>query len=250
MDISTRNSGSLLTMRPSTAAVMTSGAVLGGITMAAAYGSASKSSQLFGPSIYRGPGVRRSIALTFDDGPSEGTLRLLDLLDRENVYATFFMCGLNVQRHPAIAGRVAAAGHQIGNHTFSHPRLLLKSRELIEAEFSQAQRIITAETGMMPMILRPPYGLRWAGMRSIQNRLSLLGVLWTVIGNDWRLPASKIARRVLRAASPGGIVCLHDARSIEPSPDISETIEAVRQIIPVLKDQGYKFEIVNDLLSN
>lgn len=237
-------------MRPYTAAFMTSGAVLGGITAAAAYGSASKSSQLFGPSIYRGPGTRKTIALTFDDGPSEGTLRLLDLLDKENVYATFFMCGLNVQRHPAIAGRVAAAGHQIGNHTYSHPKLLLKPRKFIEAEFLQAQRIITFETGMMPMILRPPYGLRWAGMRAVQHRLSLLGVLWTVIGNDWALPAAKIAARVLRYASPGGIICLHDGRSVDPSPDITETLEAVRLLIPVLKDQGYRFEIVNDLLSS
>lgn len=243
------DSDSLWKMRPYTAAVMTSGAVLGGITAAAAYGSASKSSQLFGPSIYRGPGKRRTVALTFDDGPSEGTLRLLDLLNRENVYATFFMCGMNVQRLPTIAGRVAAAGHQIGNHTFSHPRLLLKSRDFIEKEFHQAQRVITSETGMVPMILRPPYGLRWAGMRTIQTRLSLLGVLWTVIGNDWKLPASQIARKVLSSISPGGIICLHDGRTTQRLPDISETLEAVRQLIPILKDQGYQFEIVNDLLS-
>jgi peptidoglycan-N-acetylglucosamine deacetylase len=243
------NNASLITMRPYKAAVMTSGAVLGGITAAAAYGSASKSSQLFGPSIYRGPGRRRTVALTFDDGPSEGTLRLLELLHRENVFATFFLCGMNVRRLPSIAGQVAAAGHQIGNHTYSHPRLPLKPRGVIEQEFTQAQRIIMAETGMTPMILRPPYGLRWAGMRGIQNRLSLLGVLWTVIGNDWKLSGSAVAQRVLRRVSPGGIICLHDGRAVQPAPDIRETIEAVRLIIPILKDHGYGFEVVTDLIS-
>jgi peptidoglycan/xylan/chitin deacetylase (PgdA/CDA1 family) len=239
----------LLTMRLSTAAIVTSGAVLGGVSAAAAWGSASRTSQLFGPSIYRGPGRRRSIALTFDDGPSEGTEELLEYLDRERVWATFFMCGMNVRRLPRIAGQVAAAGHEIGNHTYSHPSLPFKSSEFIDREFTEAQRIIFQEIGISPMMLRPPYGLRWPGMCAVQQKLSLLAVLWTVIGNDWRLPADRIAARVLRCASPGGIVCLHDGRTIQPNPNISETIWAVERIVPILKDQGYTFEIVSDLLN-
>src|SRR5436309_207647 len=90
---------------------------------AAAYSVRGRSSQVFGRSVYRGPGRRRSIALTFDDGPSPGTLELIDYLGREGVRATFFQCGLNVLRHPEISRGVRSAGHEIGNHTYSHARL-------------------------------------------------------------------------------------------------------------------------------
>src|SRR5690242_17118892 len=95
-------------------------AVLGGAAVTAAHGIAGKSSQLFSPSVYRGPGTRRSIALTFDDGPSEGTLPLLEYLDKRRVKATFFECGMNVRRLPDVARQVVAAGHELGNHTWSH----------------------------------------------------------------------------------------------------------------------------------
>ncbi len=240
--------GSLMTMRPLKVAGLTAGAVVGSISAAAAYGSVCRSSQLFGPSVYRGPGRRKSIALTFDDGPSEGTQDLLDYLASENVTATFFQCGVNVRRLPHIAGRVAASGHQIGNHTYSHPKLPFKSRDFIDFEFSEAQRIISFETGIVPMLLRAPYGFRWVGMRQVQQKLALLDVMWTVIGYDWRWKADSIAQHVLDQASPGGIVCLHDGRGVERNPDISSTLNAVKQIVPALRDQGYAFEIVSDLM--
>jgi peptidoglycan-N-acetylglucosamine deacetylase len=235
-------------MRPMTVTSL-AGAVLGGVSAAAAYGSVSKSSQLFGPCVYRGPGRRRTIALTFDDGPSEGTLPLLEYFEKEGVWATFFQCGMNVRRLPHVAGQVAAAGHQLGNHTYSHPRLTFKSRDFIDWEFSEAQKIIQFETGIAPMLLRPPYGFRWVGMREVQYRLSLLGVMWTAIAYDWRWSADYVAQHVLAHAFPGGIICLHDGRGVNPNPDISTTLRAVKKIVPVLKDQGYSFEIVSDLIT-
>lgn len=230
------------------AAGLVAGAMIGGVSAAAAYGSVSKSSQLFGPSVYRGPGRRRSIALTFDDGPSEGTMPLLEYLEKERVWATFFQCGMNVERLPHIAGEVAAAGHQLGNHTYSHPKLPFKSRDFIDREFTKAQKIINAETGLAPMLLRAPYGFRWVGMEEVQRKLSLLGVMWTVMGYDWRWSADQIAKHVLAQASPGGIVCLHDGRGVRSKPDVRAMLAAVRKIVPALKDQGYSFEIVSDLL--
>ncbi|HEX4769501.1 MAG TPA: polysaccharide deacetylase family protein [Bryobacteraceae bacterium] len=228
---------------------MTSGAVLGGASAVAAFGCVSRSSQLFGPSVFHGCQNRRSIALTFDDGPSEQTLDLLEYLDCERITATFFVCGMNVQRLPRIAGEIAAAGHQIGNHSYSHPSLLLKSKRFIEREFTDAQRVIVGELGIVPMVLRPPYGIRWVGLREVQSKLSLLGVLWTVIGYDWRLPSDRIAGHVLDHAAPGGIICLHDGRGVNINPDISESIKAVKLIVPILKDQGYAFETVSDLIT-
>ncbi len=226
----------------------TAGAVLGGLSAAAAYGSVSKGSQMFGPSIYRGPGKRKSIALTFDDGPSESTPDLLDYLNKEGIAATFFQCGMNVKRLPHIAGQVAAAGHEIGNHSYSHPKLPFKSRAFIHREFTEAQRIIEGETGVTPMLMRAPYGFRWLGLREVQERLLLLGVMWTVIGFDWRWPAEKITDYVLRYSSPGGIICLHDGRGVSVCPEIGNTLAAVREIVPRLRDKGYRFETVSGLL--
>ena len=224
------------------------GVALGGVAATLAYGVRAPSSQLFGPSIFRGPGQRRSIALTFDDGPSEGTLRLVDYLESRGIHATFFQCGMNVRRHPAITRRVLSGGHQIGNHTWSHPHLYLKSHRFIEREFTDAQSTLEQETGMRPLLLRAPYGVRWIGMRPVQKRLGLLGVMWTVIGMDWKWPADRIADYVLGKSAPGGIICLHDGRDIQVNPDISEMLTAVRKIVPILQDRGYHFETISELL--
>jgi peptidoglycan/xylan/chitin deacetylase (PgdA/CDA1 family) len=228
---------------------VTAGALIGSVSAAAAYASVAKDSQLFGPTVYRGPGRRKSIAMTFDDGPSEGTAELLEYLDKESVPATFFLCGMNVNRLAPIAGWVAAAGHEIGNHTYSHPKLPFKSRAFIDREFSEAQKIIEFETGITPMLLRAPYGFRWLGMREVQRKLSLLSVMWTVIGHDWRWPADRVCGHVLEHSSPGGIICLHDGRGVEPNPDVRDTLAAVRKIVPRLKDEGYTFETVSGVLS-
>jgi peptidoglycan-N-acetylglucosamine deacetylase len=222
----------------------------------AAYSIAGRSSQVFGPSVYRGAGTRRSLSLTFDDGPSEGSLRLIDYLSQQDIKATFFECGLNVRRHPQISRAIRDAGHEIGNHTYSHPclcprltwNLNLRSPSFIDEEFSAAQEIISEAAGVTPTLLRAPYGLRWYGIGAVQRRLGLLGVMWTVIGHDWAWPANRIANLVLRKASPGGIICLHDGRGVQPRPDISEMMAALRRIVPVLKDQGYSFETVTRLL--
>lgn len=236
-------------MRSKTAAVVGSGIALGGAA-ALTHATASKTSQIFGPCVYRGVTTRRSVALTFDDGPSDHTAKLLEYLDKEDVRATFFQCGLNVRRRPAIAGMVAAAGHQLGNHSYSHPFLPLRTPAFIQREFSLAQEVILSETGVNPMVLRAPYGCRWYGLSQVQRKLSLLGVHWTVIGNDWMWPAKRIAKRILKGASPGGIICMHDARAVEPDCDISETLQAIQIVIPALKDQGYTFETVSELLGS
>jgi peptidoglycan/xylan/chitin deacetylase (PgdA/CDA1 family) len=223
---------------------------------AAAYGVRGRSSQVFGPSVYRGCGKRRSIALTFDDGPSPGTLELLDYFAKEGVKATFFQCGLNVRRHPDISRTVSEAGHEIGNHTYSHARLCpqlgwhiqVRSPQFILDEFALAQAIIQAEAKVEPKLLRAPYGLRWYGIGEAQRTLDLLGVMWTVIGHDWEWPSTRIFDRIRRRAAPGGIVCLHDGRDIQPNPDVSETSKAVKQLIPCLKNEGYTFETVSEIL--
>ncbi len=224
-------------------------ALIGGLAGTVTYGIIGKSARLFGPSVYRGPGLRRSIALTFDDGPSPTTPHLLDYLAAQKIRATFFQCGMNVERNPAIAQAVLAAGHEVGNHTYSHPHLYLKSRARIDREITQAQDIISRHLGTAPTLLRAPYGQRWFGIGTVQKRLGLLGVMWTVIGHDWHWPADQVAALVVRKASPGGIVCLHDGRGVHPNHDVGSMLDAVKRVVPALKDQGYSFESVTTLLT-
>src|SRR5216684_1241361 len=158
-----------------------------------AYAVRGRTSTLLAPSIYRGSRRRRSIALTFDDGPSEGTNTLLEILDQYRAPATFFACGMNVKRLPAVARAAVAAGHEIGNHTYSHPALYLRSRRFISCELAAAQSIIADTTGKAPTLFRAPFGARWFGLREAQRHLNLLGVMWTIMGRDWKLTADQIA---------------------------------------------------------
>ena len=207
-----------------------------------------RSAAVFAPSIYRGPRGSRTIALTFDDGPSESTPLLLEELRRHGVAATFFQCGTNVRRLPEIARQVAAAGHEIGNHSDTHPLLCFRSSAFIQGELCESQRSILAATGHSPKLFRAPYGVRWFGLGEAQRQQGLTGVMWTVIGRDWKLPAGEIAARILSRCGDGAIVCLHDGRETRTNPNISATIEAVRLIVPALLDRGYRFETVSGML--
>ena len=220
----------------------------GSACAAMAWAVRGRSSQVFGDSFWRGSRERRSIALTFDDGPSESTPRILEILDRHGVPATFFQCGANVERLPAIARAVAQAGHEIGNHTYSHPYFFLRSPAAIEAELRRTQQAIQMHAGATPAWFRAPFGARWFGVGAAQKRLGLRGVMWTVIGYDWSLAADAVVTRIAARVSNGAILCLHDGRELQGSPDIGATVDAVRRLVPLLLDQGYKFETVSRLL--
>jgi peptidoglycan-N-acetylglucosamine deacetylase len=225
---------------------------VGGVACAAAgvlaYGVRARSSTLFGPSVWRGDAGRRVIALTFDDGPSESTPELLELLARHGVRATFFQCGVHARRLPLVARAVAQAGHQIGNHSDTHRAFYFLPAGEIRAELARAQEAIHEATGARPLLFRAPFGARWFGLRAAQRSLGLLGVMWTAIGRDWKLPARGVVDRLASAASNGAILCLHDGRGVAPHPDIRATLEAVRRLIPVLQDQGYQFETVSEII--
>jgi peptidoglycan/xylan/chitin deacetylase (PgdA/CDA1 family) len=221
---------------------------MGGAAAVMAYAVRGPSSSLLAPSVSRGTDTRRAIALTFDDGPSESTEAILEVLENQSIKATFFQCGLNVVRLPEVARAAASQGHQIGNHTHSHRPLYFKSRPTIEAEFRDAQEAISSIVGTTPEIMRPPFGIRWFGFRAVQRELGLLGVMWTVIGLDWKLDSAGIAARLLRGASNGAIFCLHDGRELQVRPDLSQTLRALRETIPALQDRGFHFETVSQIL--
>ena len=223
-----------------------------GSTIAAAAGMSwavrGRSSSVFGPSVWRGDAGRKAIALTFDDGPTRGTAEILDILAGYGVSATFFQCGENVLRAPELSQAASDSGHEVGNHSHTHPNFAFARQSFIEDEFLKAQAAIANANAGTPVLMRAPYGVRWFGFGEMQHRLGLLGVMWSVIGRDWKLPAQAIASRVLSRVSDGGIICLHDGRGTRKDPDISSTIEAVRHIVPALLARGYHFETVSQLL--
>ena len=213
-----------------------------------AYAVRGKSSTLLAPSVYKGPNTRTALALTFDDGPSESTPELLDILAQYAVPATFFECGFNVRRLPDVSRAVLAAGHEIGNHTENHAALYLKTPRFIYGELAAAQDSIAEVTGMRPRYFRPPYGARWFGLRAAQKRLNLEGVLWTCLAQDWRLPTERIVSRVVSNFSSGSILCLHDGRLTQPRPNVRPMLEAVRQILPEALERGFEFVTISELL--
>jgi peptidoglycan/xylan/chitin deacetylase (PgdA/CDA1 family) len=226
------------------AAVLTGAAAAAGM----AWAVRGRSSTVFGPSVWRGLPGRKAIALTFDDGPSPATLPILDILASYGVSATFFQCGENVLRAPELSRAVCAGPHELGNHSHTHPNFALTRPPYIVGEFLRAQNIIAEATSITPVLLRPPFGVRWFGFREMQEGLNLMSVMWSVIGLDWKLDAARIAERVLSRAGDGAIVCLHDGRGTLKDPDVSTTIEAVRRIVPSLLEKGYHFETVSQLV--
>ena len=233
---------------------MAEGALVGGsIAILAAggglaYAVRGRSAAIFGPSVYHGDRGRASLALTFDDGPSESTPALLELLAKFGARATFFMCGSNVERLPEVARAVALAGHEIGNHSDTHPRLDFRSEEFMYRELAEAQRKIEAATGSAPKLFRAPYGVRWFGLGAAQKRLNLLGVMWTILGRDWRWTASKISAQLTGRARGGDIICLHDGRGVQRTPNINATLAAVEDAVPRLQKMNFRFETVSQIL--
>lgn len=226
--------------------------LLGGASLTGAglmaYGVRGRSAQFFGRSVWRGPGDRPGIALTFDDGPSESTPELLRVLEQHRARATFFQCGVHVRRLPQVAVEVYKAGHEIGNHGDTHTPFYFHSGRFMYEELMRAQEAIGEATGAQPALFRAPCGVRWPGLGGAQKRAGLLGVMWSVLGRDWALPAGGIVRRLLAKASNGAILCLHDGREVRLKPNIRETLEAVRRVVPELQARGFCFETVSELL--
>ena len=213
-----------------------------------AYGVRAPRSSLVTRSIWRGAPGRNSIALTFDDGPSEATPRVLEILRQYRVKATFFECGTNIRRLTEVAREVNAEGHEIGNHTDTHPFLHLRGEDFIRTEILAAQFAIEQAAGVRPTLFRAPYGVRWFGLAGVQNELGLTGVTWSVLGLDWKQTPGQVAARLLKLSGPGSIVCLHDGRELRPNPDISVTLEALRLILPQWLERGVQFETVSQIL--
>jgi peptidoglycan/xylan/chitin deacetylase (PgdA/CDA1 family) len=224
----------------------------GGLGVAAgvaAYAVNGRSSELLAPSVWLGPRNRIAYSLTFDDGPSESTPRLLDLLDSHNVKATFFLVGANVRRLPGIAREILRRGHEVGNHGDQHPYYCFRTPAFVYNDIVLGHRAIEDALGFSPWLFRPPFGLRWPGMREAQRSCGTVGVQWSVMARDWRLSANGIAQRLLDGLEPGAILCLHDGRELQVNPDIHNTITAVRAFLLHRASEDYEAVTVSALFA-
>jgi peptidoglycan/xylan/chitin deacetylase (PgdA/CDA1 family) len=214
---------------------------------ALAYGLGSPGATLLGPALVRGPegpGAPRRVMLTFDDGPSDPfTGQILDILRKTHVKATFFICGASAERYPDLVRRIQAEGHEIGNHTYSHPYLCLKTRACIAGEIDRTQDILEKITGRRPSLFRPPFGVKWFSLWGILKERSLTMVLWSVRGYDGQLDSRGITKLTLEQIHPGAIIVLHDGfEAKEPAlVDRSATVRALPAIIEGIKKAGYTF---------
>lgn len=184
---------------------------------------------------------QKCIALTFDDGPVADTGRLLRMLRRQHVTATFFVLGQQVRAHPELVARAARQGHEIGIHTWDHRKLTTLSLRRIRAEMTGTVREVKRATGVRPTLLRPPYGASDQRVLRTARRLGLTQVLWSLDTFDWRtLDVRTTVRAVRRGARPGRIILMHDIHQA--------SVDAVPRVIQVLRRQGYHLVTVSHLL--
>ncbi|MGB6479993.1 MAG: polysaccharide deacetylase family protein [Candidatus Sulfotelmatobacter sp.] len=225
-------------------------AVSAAAAVAASYQTMAPTAQWYGRTfIGLAPGSRQ-IALTYDDGPNDPhTLRLLEVLAKHNVHATFFLIGRYVQQQPQIARAIIQAGHVVGNHTFTHPLLIFRSEAGIRQELTQCRDALQHAIGEPSSLFRPPFGGRRPAVLRIARELGLEPVMWNVTGYDWNAPpAGKIDRRVSKQMRGGDVILLHDGGHKQLGADRPQTVIATDHLIARYKAEGYEFVTIPQMM--
>lgn len=184
------------------------------------------------------------VALTFDDGPTKNTDAILSLLDDFQVKATFFLIGKDIEEHPEEARKIAAAGHQIGNHTYSHKRMVLKSPAFIKHEIEKTDDLIAEIGYTKSIVVRPPYGKKLIGFPYYLNKQQRETITWNLEPDTFFTQADEKVRYVKENIQPGSIILMH------PMYDSTENeLQAIEEILQTLLDEGYTFVTIDELLT-
>ncbi|MFF3563795.1 polysaccharide deacetylase family protein [Streptomyces sp. NPDC002574] len=193
----------------------------------------------------------KCIALTFDAGPSANSPRLLDILKEKKVHATFFLLGKkHIERYPETVKRMAAEGHEVASHTWDHKILTDLDADGIREELNRPDDAIERLTGHRPTLVRPPQGRTNDTVQGVARELGLSEVLWSVTAKDFATNDSAlITKRVLDQADRDGIILLHDLVPAAGSPGYRGTLPAVPGIIDALRQRGFTFVTVPQLLA-
>lgn len=208
--------------------------------------SKSRTFQSFGRLVHRVETSRKIVALTFDDGPTaEVTRPLLDMLEKEQVRATFFVTGAELEKNMDRGIRIVAAGHELGNHSYSHERMIFVTPAWVQNEIERTDALIR-ETGYQDQIyFRPPYGKKLFILPYFLSTTGRTTVTWDIEpDSNAKATASEIAREAIEQTRPGSIILLHVMY-----PNRVESYKAVPVIINALKEQGYEFVTVSELVA-
>ncbi|MEA3369202.1 MAG: polysaccharide deacetylase family protein [Candidatus Ratteibacteria bacterium] len=191
---------------------------------------------------WSGPEKSRKVALTFDDGPNpKTTLLLLETLEGKEVVATFFLIGQNAEVYPELVKEIKKRGHEIGNHSYSHPNMGRSEPLKVIQEVKKTQRILEEITGDVPTLFRPPYGTMMLEDLVIIPRFGLKMILWTVDSKDWSgINEKQIEEIILGTAYSGSIIVCHE--------QCRSTIGSLPRVIDALRERGYEFVTVSEII--
>lgn len=211
--------------------------------------SKSRTFQFFGELVSRVNTQQKFVALTFDDGPIPGnTEEVLSILKEGGVKATFFVTGAELEQNPEQGHKLVAAGHELGNHSFSHSRMVLKTPSFVKFEIERTDELIRQAGYQGAIHFRPPFGKKLFVLPYYLSQHSRKSITWDVepdsfpeVGSD----ANKIVEHVLANVKPGSIILLHVMY-----PSRKESLKSVKGIIDELKSHGYEFKTVSELLSS
>lgn len=233
-------------------AIVATGAIVGTALGAGTWGLLHPRSSLFGPVVWRGPGTRAEVALTFDDGPHPAyTARIAEILSKHEARATFFCIGERLERHLGLATALHRAGHALENHTFSHGtgRDLFQSGRL-SSDLLRCQEAIAGITSQAPRYYRPAVGIRNPVVHRAARGLGLSVVTWTLAARDGLFALDvRRARRMGTQGTPGSILALHDGASSERSSLREQTVRSLPELLGRLSDRGLKLVTLPVLLS-
>jgi peptidoglycan-N-acetylglucosamine deacetylase len=225
-------------------------AVSAAVAVAAGYQSMAPTAEWYGKTFTGRPSGSRQIAFTFDDGPNDPhTLRLLGVLAKHRVQATFFFVGRYVQQRPEIAREIVQAGHVVGNHTHTHPLLIFKSEAEIRRQLSECRSALQDAIGQHSNLFRPPFGGRRPAVLRVARQLGLQPVMWNVTGYDWNAPpAAAVERKVAKQIRGGDVILLHDGGHKQMGADRSQTVIATDHLIARYKSEGYEFVTIPQMM--
>ncbi|SDH33231.1 polysaccharide deacetylase family protein [Nonomuraea jiangxiensis] len=183
----------------------------------------------------------KCIALTFDDGPGQYAGTLLDTLKKYNAKATFFLEGQYVKSRPAFVKRMVAEGHELGNHSYTHPDFTKKEIWDIRAEVKKTQDEVKKAAGVEPKLMRPPYGLTNLPISDVATEFGMPIILWTAGSEDWASKdVEKIKKQTMAVAKQDSIILMHDW--------VKQTVEAMPAIVQSLQKKGYHLVTVSDVI--
>jgi peptidoglycan/xylan/chitin deacetylase (PgdA/CDA1 family) len=217
----------------------------------AGYATMAPTAQLYGRTITHGSDPNQ-MALTFDDGPNHPhTLHLLDVLAKHQARATFFLIGRYVRQRPELARAIAAAGHEIGNHTFTHPNLIFVSARKLRQELEDCNKTLEDALGKKVNLFRPPFGGRRPNVLRTARAMGMQSVMWSVTAYDWSAKSSdailqKASGQIdSRRRSQGEIILLHDGGHLAFGTDRGFTVKATEQLLQ--RYAGKRFVGVSEL---